>query len=348
MRKLLSSAALLLIQACTTEKPLDNPINDTLIPFPVEQPPSCSFGNLELNDSVVVLAAGGGEGKELDFVIEQKSGNAAKKIDVAVNSIDKPVVLMLGTYNPTIWNIGWTPGTKILAVSVFGYHKQRVSGLPAGTPVLVSSYDEGGPCELTALTNNKTGSNEDKQAQQLFNRPIAGFSRVARGKVTIGDPIAYGVSLVTSNANPLESFREPNTPLAGSAGLEQALKENILRKATLNDVAEWTRLLTQKYAQMHKKPPDIPPYLDNAFMVLKEFVCPAGLYGSHSANFYVAKGVPYPKGDCGHSSIYDFNSMMLECSAGSACGEDILNGRIGAGAMRRMTTINSGPSKPGD
>lgn len=348
MRKLLSSTALLLIQACATEKPLDNSLDNTLIPFNMEQPLGCSFGKLELSDNVIVSAAGGGEGKELDFVIDQKSGDAARKIDVAVNSIDKPVVLMLGTYNATIWNIGWTAGTQILAVSVFGYHKQRVSGLPAGTPVLASSYDEQGPCELTDLTNNKTGSNEDKQAQQLFNRPIASFSRVKRGKVSIGNPVTYGESLVTSNATPLESFREPNTPLAGNAGLEHALKENIIRKATLDDVAEWTRLLKQEYAQMNKKPPDIPPYLDNAFMVLKEFVCPAGLYGGNSANFYIAKGVPYPKGNCGHSSIYDFNSMMLECSAGSPCGEDILNGRIGSGAVRRMMTINSGPGKPGD
>jgi len=40
---------------------------------------------------------------------------------VAVNQRGTPVVLMLGAYEPTVWNIGWTQGTQIVAVMASGY-----------------------------------------------------------------------------------------------------------------------------------------------------------------------------------------------------------------------------------
>ena len=52
------------------------------------------------------------------------------------NQPSAPVVLMLGSYEPTVWNIGWSPGTRILAVLVSGYHAQvdqRTAGGRAAT-----------------------------------------------------------------------------------------------------------------------------------------------------------------------------------------------------------------------
>jgi hypothetical protein len=51
--------------------------------------------------------------------------------------------------------------------------------------------------------------------------------------------------------------------------------------------------------------------------VLKSFVLPSGLYGAHSAQFYVPKGVPGPTGNPGHSTVLDFNTMSCE---GPDCG----------------------------
>ncbi|MGD9687334.1 MAG: hypothetical protein AB7U43_10230, partial [Desulfobacter sp.] len=53
-----------------------------------------------------------------------------------------------------------------------------------------------------------------------------------------------------------------------------------------------------------------------AYVVLKPFKLPAGMYGGNMAQFYVPKGVAFPSGELGHSTIYDFNT--LTCT-GSLC-----------------------------
>jgi hypothetical protein len=54
-----------------------------------------------------------------------------------------------------------------------------------------------------------------------------------------------------------------------------------------------------------------------AYVVLKAYPVPAGLYGAYSASCFVPKGVPRPTGKLGHSTLYDFNT--LSC-AGVRCG----------------------------
>ena len=54
-----------------------------------------------------------------------------------------------------------------------------------------------------------------------------------------------------------------------------------------------------------------------AYVVLKAYALPAGLYGANSATFFVPKGVPRPSGNLGHSTLYDFNTMTC---AGIPCG----------------------------
>ena len=100
------------------------------------------------------MAAGALGGKAIDFQIDQ-SGNVSTQIDVAVNYPDKPVALMLGASVPTIWNIGWTAGTNIVAVFASGYNRQRVAGLKIDTPLLISSYEDEGPCSTSGFSYQK-------------------------------------------------------------------------------------------------------------------------------------------------------------------------------------------------
>jgi hypothetical protein len=48
--------------------------------------------------------------------------------------------------DPSIWNIGWTRGTRILAVLVSGYHRQVVAGLEPQVPTLQSTFSNKGEC----------------------------------------------------------------------------------------------------------------------------------------------------------------------------------------------------------
>lgn len=283
----------------------------------------CSFEDLKLPASdIVVYAAGAYAGRTTGFQIDQ-SGHEATQIDVAVHQPDKPVVLMLGAYEPTVWSVGWSAKTRIAAVLLSGYHRQAVAGLEPGTPLIVSSYDNKGPCGYFYVTP------EDLKplnpiAKRLFGRPVGMVFPAIKGKVVVGLPLAAGTPLKTSSAVKPEHFRDLNAPLAGPAGVADALRRGLLRRATASDADAWADAVGraapagdippvagQSAPRRHK------PALYNTYVVLKPFHYPAGLYGGNSAVFLIPKGVPQPDGNPGHSEVYDFNTLV--CSGPSAC-----------------------------
>ena len=324
-------------------------------------PTVCGFPDTTFAKELVVLGAGALEGRKLDFQIDQASAIAASQIDVVVNHPSAPVALMLGASNPTIWNISWTEKTKIAAVYVNGYYRQRVAGLKNSTPILISSYEDKGPCETSIFKYKVFGGNDSFLAifnyglttiptearkeqilsQALFSKPIKSIFPIDEqsGRVLIGMPIEPGMELVTSPTTKPESFHNNREPLAGQAGLEHAVENGILRRANLDDAANWINALKKKYELQNRTPPNIPPDLNNAFVVLKKFTYPSGLYGGHSATFYIPIGVPVPAGDYGHSRVYDLNSISLECTAGSTCGQSIERGEIGSGSTQQYMII---------
>ena len=304
-----------------------------LVPFPFQDQPApppkqpapqraaCSFPNLTLPNDFVVYGAGGYSGKAQDFQIDQ-SGYSASQFDVAVNETRKPVVLILGAYEPSVWNIGWSPGTKILAVLASGYHKQVIAGLSAETPQLVSTYDNKDPCGYFYITEGQNRINPI--SRQLFGRPVEMVFPQKNGKVVVGEPLRPDTRLVTSEAKPPRSYSNASAPMAGPQGLEAAVRMGLLRKATSADADQWVEALVSANPN-----PDVPPIagigipkppkpsVHNAYVVLKPYTFPEGLYGGMSATFYLPKGVPMPNGNPGHSAVYDFNT--LRCG-GALCG----------------------------
>ena len=347
--------AVLLILLCSAAQ------TDELVPSKMVVPPVCGFPGLQLPEDTVVLGAGGLGGKVINFQIGQ-SGNTATQIDVAVNNPEKPVALMLGASEPNIWNISWTEGTNIVAVFVSGNERQLVAGLKTNTPLLISSYEDNGPCNDTKftyqmlhlhdsfiasfgygqITDVEQAKVEQQLSQLLYSRPISKIFSVSDGKVMIGDALVSGQQLITSSATPPESFYDKNAPLAGQAGLDDAVSKKILRRATIKDAEKWIKALKRKYAIQNRPPPDIPPDLFNAYVVLKKFTYPAGLHGGHKATFYIPEGVPQPSGNYGHSKVYDFNSITLECRGGGACGQEIMRGEIGFGSTQNIIIIDGG------
>jgi hypothetical protein len=61
-------------------------------------------------------------------------------IDVHVPTRARPVVLALTAYQPTIWRIDAT--AKLAAIYLYGYEKQRLTGVPKGVPVEVVTKPE--------------------------------------------------------------------------------------------------------------------------------------------------------------------------------------------------------------
>lgn len=285
-------------------------------------PPACRIDGLVVPANAKIYAAGAYGGKDADFQIDQ-SGHQATTIQVAVNAPDAPVVLLLGAYEPTVWSVGWTQGTRIVAVLVTGYHRQQVSGLHAGVPQLVSTYDNRGACGY-AYVGGDGSAKLNPIARQVFGRAVDVAYAARDGRVVVGDALAPGTSLLTdAAASPVEEFRLKGVPPAGQAGIDAALRDGILRPATLADVDAWNAA-----SQRVSGAADIPriegsgptrpasvPY--RSYVVLKAFAIPAGLYGAHAATFFVARGVPAPTGNPGHSQVRFIESGSC---VGVTCG----------------------------
>jgi hypothetical protein len=81
---------------------------------------ACSLRGLALSDDIVVYAGSAYSGQKTPHSIDG-SGTTAGRFEVIVNSPEKPVALILGAYEPSVWNVAWTPGTQIEGIVLVGY-----------------------------------------------------------------------------------------------------------------------------------------------------------------------------------------------------------------------------------
>ena len=295
--------------------------------FPKSARPSiCAFEELTLPDNAKVYAVATYGGAETGWQIDQ-SGHEATMVKVAANSPEAPVVLMLGAYEPTIWQIGWTEGTEILAVLASGYHGQAVNGLRPEVLVLVSSSTEtGGPCRdfYSAVHPGFIKLINDNMSLELFGRSPVRITEAGKGTVVAGEPLQPNQKVVTAKVPVKEDFQRPDMPLAGEMGINEAVKKGQLRPATNYDRQKWqeaNEALERKRALDSGIPEHLLPVkekpaadksnydparvISRAYTILDpNFIVPAGLYGGNSVSFYVPPGVPVPRGQTGHCTFY--------------------------------------------
>lgn len=293
-----------------------------LVPFEGQRDPgACHALAAALPADTLVYAAGAYGGRPLNYQIDQKSNHEATRIDVSVDEPNAPVALMLGAYEPTVWNIGWSPRTRIVAVMVSGYHHQALAGLPAAVPRIVGSHDQGGPCPSFYVSQD-TLATLNPIAQRAFQRKLARAYQARNGAVSVGS--GSGAALVTDASQAPDQFKLANQPLAGEAGLRDAIAKGWLREATRADLSGWESAVRASAGDELPPLSGSDPSIASAqgapwhtYVVIQPMQIPAGLYGAHSATFIVPRGVQRPSGELGHSRILDFNT--LSC-AGATCG----------------------------
>ncbi len=88
-----------------------------------------------------IFAAGWYNGKLTDKYIDDSWKNATI-FDIFVNYTDKPVVLILGAYEPSIWNISITKWTRIEKIILGWYYNQEVAWIFSTIPVERHIYSE--------------------------------------------------------------------------------------------------------------------------------------------------------------------------------------------------------------
>ncbi len=270
------------------------------LPKPVVQSP-CQFADLDTS-ALSVYAGGAYKGHKLDYAIDN-SGHQATQFDVLVNLPGQAVGLILGAYEPSIWQVRWTAKTQIKAVLVTGYHQQIVEGLPDDIPRIISTYKSGHSCGHTYVSSKKQ-SQINFLSQRFFAQPVTQIHSAKQGQLNISMPMSASVARLSVPTRAMEHSKA----LAGEAGLNELLHQGLIRPLTEDDVLRWQK----KQVLDHNTFMSLSEIVHSsrrghAYVILHDITVPAGLYGAHSVTFFLPKGVPYPKGKLGHSSLYDFN-----------------------------------------
>jgi hypothetical protein len=293
---------------------------ERLVPFeyapeasPGEMEDGCGFGS-RLPGDFSVYAAGWDPGRPLGFAIDA-SGQMAARHDIAVNSPDKPVALILAGSGPAIWNLGWTKGTRIAAVLAIGAQRQSVAGLPAGTPLLTSTLQNGAACgfppswgiDLSAL---------DALSKKAFGKAVDLAYLAEGGFAAVGPPPAPGDRYSTStDSPPVRDIAGPPRAF-GPAALHEAVAAGRIRPAAFEDLEAWEARRSAAWRASHPGEDPLPPVHGRddpdarrsrapreAFVIVGPFRFPAGLSG---IDYYLPEGAPRPEGYIGSSNLRDF------------------------------------------
>jgi uncharacterized protein YecT (DUF1311 family) len=279
--------------------------------------PTCGFPEISFPQEFKIFFAGNYAGRTLDFQIDD-SGDQATQFDVTVNYPEEPVVLLLGDYEPGIWNIRWSQGTQILAVVVSGYDRQIVLGLPEETPLLIS---RGSPCELSYITWGNIDS-LNRISDKMFHRPSDGLRYrpsdgtfiAGAGKIMVGTPLIGTEKLIASNALTLYDFIDKSAPLAGPLALQKAVEAGVIRKSNGDERKEWRRRWKERHPIFKEQDKSFSSHplisSDSTYVILKPFHIPPGLHGGLSAVFFLPDGVRFPEGEIGGATLYDMNNLI--------------------------------------
>ena len=193
-----------------------------------------------------VYAVSGVSPRILGWPIDQSWQEHSGTIKVAVNSPDAPALLLLVAHQPVIWQIGWTEGTRILAVLADGDVGQIVTGLPPEVPVM-SNDEEGGWlwrsyqwAEENGLELPKFDERRKELALKFFGRPVTAEVTKGHQQVVVGRPLGAGDRLLTLAVPLKETFEvELNPKPKGRAAIRRGLLLNELRKAEKEETDRW-------------------------------------------------------------------------------------------------------------
>lgn len=172
-----------------------------------------SFGaQLHLPGDTRVIAVAASAGRKTGFRID--AGAEATQIEVAVNSPDHPVVLMVSGKGPTIWNFGTTAGTRVLAVLASGKDRQAIAGLDRDTPTLASK--DSSQCGYFSIERADIQT-VNPISLHVFQRPADRVLLGSGDSVVAGDPIPPGTGLARSPDTAPETFRDDSAAPATEA-----------------------------------------------------------------------------------------------------------------------------------
>lgn len=278
---------------------------------------SCSLADRLPKEFDVFHVGTYGGTSELGQIVElDNSGHAVKKVDVLVNHPERPVVLVLTSYDPVVWNVAWSAGSAIAGVVVSGYHGQAALGIPKSIPLYLRTYENRvrgatpDPCPyFYAAQVDRDYPKTANTIASIVGREVTRFIRAPNRAVAIvggGAPVSWDGRLSSADYQLAEFVvkRTAGEVPAGKRGLEELVSKGYLRPATSDDIEAWREQASQELRRYD--PSARAGFLRGlaTYVVLKPVALPDGLYGGHSVAFIVPQGVPLPSGPRGHNTFY--------------------------------------------
>lgn len=179
---------------------------------------------------------------------------------------------------------------------------RRVSYIPAlrsnasidgSKVVIVDAFSAAPPVALASVLNSMAFEAANAKLE-MFERQQIAATYAGTGPAPAPAPPAI------SPASP--SFA------AGEAGLTEALRAGVLRLGNISDVSSWKRIHEGKTGKSLGPSFDERMNSQKVYVIRRDMVIPSGLNGAHSVVFVLDRGVPFPRGNAGHSVILDMGS----------------------------------------
>lgn len=250
--------------------------------------------------------------------------------------VDRPTVLLLVGYQKNHWVITEKNPHNVLAIIAVGTTHQSMSSNDVTTQLY--PYQKIENCNGNQMTD-RTEMALKHYVNQYLDHPIQQIFEGEQSIVIqqIQKQVALSTQLVPTVASrEEESSVAPAVPMTAEVpdpryvklpkaeeGIQKALELGLIRPATPSDARGFDQAqrsvgvgVSKQYSSEagdfnHRY------YQHDTYVILKEFIFPEDMYGAHSATFYLAEGVPYPKGELSHSTLYNINDGTCR---GTGCG----------------------------
>jgi hypothetical protein len=225
-------------------------------------------------------------------------------VTVRVTTTRQPVVLLLTSYESTVWNIEAARGAEIVGIAFSGYKPSMVQGeIPEAVKPIGLTPDAS--CSHQGYSYGSAHSGADFRRLQGLAIALAGtrlstFQGINDPSQVKGVP-PFIVGPGATHLSDLSTIRaglQRHSPFGpANEGIDKLIAQGALRAATGDEIFAWKSADPElaAYGLVREGEAD--------YTILKPFTFPEGMYGAGSATFILPKGVPMPSGDIGHNTV---------------------------------------------
>jgi hypothetical protein len=298
-------------------------------PVPLPPPPFAAFGPdceiAAVSKDHVFVAASVQQGDTLTNVQlgDQTSGTTMVRVVVASGS--KPITVLLQSSQQLIWSFEGAVQRVARAIVISG---QRDGAAVAGLPAAQVDFVKLARCPAQTIPfNTISGGRRDEILQTLFGRradraaadyapnsialpdlqfgssPKGGPERNAEtaSEKTLLSYFPGGFRIVDPKS--LVSRTDVLTPetYPDAAGLIQIERAGAIRPPRREEIDSFAEGLSKPFRS--RLSPDFRIGVSFSYVIVRDVMLPAGLYGAHLKNFLVLSGVPAPRGSVGHGCL---------------------------------------------